>query len=403
MRPLTRPGLLVAIAVAVVALPTVASGAFSSPTAGGDHGEQHVVSGLVGRESRRAGHHDAHGLEHRRGSHLRSGSTIPNRATADAGHAARCSSSTATPTRRPAIPSRSARTTSSRSSAVRQRSSAGTGRDFTRRAGDPPATSLIFGYQGGVTITISAAELGNTKKFGFAVIAISGVAIDPTTGDIDFTNAVADVAPASGAGLYQYEVKITPPTLVVKSLKPTPKNPTGRAHVHAPARRGALRHGRGRPERQGDVRRAHRERAAQGAGSARAGRGGDLHVEHPADREGQDVPRIRRGRVRGPESLSGVLGEGSLSTAACATPSAPRLSPRCRRHHRDGLRVGRSHAARRHRAGAAEGASGARRLRCSRRTRGTACASSSRSTTRRSPRRRSRGGSPASAPTPSST
>jgi hypothetical protein len=100
------------------------------------------------------------------------------------------------------------------------------GSDFTRRAGDPPATSLIFGYQGGITITISAAELGNTKKFGLAVIAISGVTIDPTTGDTDFTNAVADVAPASGAGLYQYEVKITPPTLVVKSLKPTPKSPT---------------------------------------------------------------------------------------------------------------------------------------------------------------------------------
>ena len=43
---------------------------------------------------------------------------------------------------------------------------------------------------------------------------------------LDFTNAVADIAPAAGAGLYQYEVKITPPTLVVRSLKPTPKNPT---------------------------------------------------------------------------------------------------------------------------------------------------------------------------------
>jgi len=71
------------------------------------------------------------------------------------------------------------------------------GGDFTRRAGDPPATSLIFSYANGVTVTMSAAELGNTKKFGFAVIAISGVAIDPTTGDVDFTNAVADAAPAA--------------------------------------------------------------------------------------------------------------------------------------------------------------------------------------------------------------
>ena len=99
------------------------------------------------------------------------------------------------------------------------------GSDFTRRAGDPPATSLIFAYQGGLTITISAAELGNTKKLGFAVIAISGVTIDPATGDVDFTNAVADSAPAAGAGFYQYEVKITPPTLVVKKLTPSPARP----------------------------------------------------------------------------------------------------------------------------------------------------------------------------------
>jgi hypothetical protein len=104
------------------------------------------------------------------------------------------------------------------------------GTDFTRRAGDPPATSLIFSYQGGITITMSAAELGNTKRFGFAVIVIGGVVIDPVTEDLDFTNAVSDVAPAAGAGLYQYQVKITPPTLVVKKITPTPANPAaGRA------------------------------------------------------------------------------------------------------------------------------------------------------------------------------
>jgi hypothetical protein len=104
------------------------------------------------------------------------------------------------------------------------------GADFTRRAGDPPATSLIFSYQGGVAVTISAAELGNTKRFGFAVIAVSGIVIDPATGDLDFTNAVSDVAPAAGAGLYPYEVKITPPSLVVRRFTPSPRIPTaGRA------------------------------------------------------------------------------------------------------------------------------------------------------------------------------
>jgi hypothetical protein len=100
------------------------------------------------------------------------------------------------------------------------------GTNFTRRAGDPPATSLIFSYQNGATITISAAELGNTKKLAFSFIAVSGIAIDPATQDLDFTNAVADIAPAANAGLYQYEVKITPPSLVVRSLKGTPKSPT---------------------------------------------------------------------------------------------------------------------------------------------------------------------------------
>jgi hypothetical protein len=100
------------------------------------------------------------------------------------------------------------------------------GADFTRRAGDPPATSLIFSYQGGATVTISAAEFGNTKRFGFAVIAVSGIVIDPATGDLDFTNAVSDVAPASGTGLYLYEVRITPATLVVRRLTPSPRVPT---------------------------------------------------------------------------------------------------------------------------------------------------------------------------------
>lgn len=104
------------------------------------------------------------------------------------------------------------------------------GTDFTRRAGDPPATSLIFSYQNGITITITAAELANTKRFGFAAIVIGGVTIDPVTNDLDFTNAVSDIAPAAGAGFYQYEVRITPPSLVAKKFTSAPAKPTaGRA------------------------------------------------------------------------------------------------------------------------------------------------------------------------------
>jgi hypothetical protein len=99
------------------------------------------------------------------------------------------------------------------------------GENFSRRPGDPPSTSLLFSYSGGVTITISAAELGNTKAFGFATFVLSGLVIDETTGDIDFTNAKGDAAPAVDAGLYKYEVKTAPPKLVVQKLTTAPKKP----------------------------------------------------------------------------------------------------------------------------------------------------------------------------------
>ena len=97
------------------------------------------------------------------------------------------------------------------------------GTGLTRRPGDPPATSLIYAWAGGVTINISAVELGNTKKFGFGVIALSGIVFNETTGEPDFTNAVSDVAPAASAGFYSYDV--APARVVFKSLKTAPTSP----------------------------------------------------------------------------------------------------------------------------------------------------------------------------------
>ncbi len=99
------------------------------------------------------------------------------------------------------------------------------GTDFTRRFGDPSAVTLSFSYQNGLKVRISASELGNTKKFKFFVFAIGGLVVDPVTGEIDGTNAHADAAPGGGAGLYPYEVMISPPTLVAKSLKASPAKP----------------------------------------------------------------------------------------------------------------------------------------------------------------------------------
>jgi hypothetical protein len=99
------------------------------------------------------------------------------------------------------------------------------GTAFTRRPGDPPAVSLVFSYQGGVTIGISAAELGNTTRFKFSAVAISGIVIDETTGEFDFANARADFAPAASAGAYAYELRVTPPTLVVRRVTTVPRAP----------------------------------------------------------------------------------------------------------------------------------------------------------------------------------
>ncbi len=99
------------------------------------------------------------------------------------------------------------------------------GTGLTRRVGDPPATSLIYSWAGGVTINISAAELGNTKKFGFGVVALSGIVFNETTGEPDFTNSVSDAAPAGTAGFYSYDVKVAPARLVFKSLTKAPASP----------------------------------------------------------------------------------------------------------------------------------------------------------------------------------
>jgi hypothetical protein len=94
------------------------------------------------------------------------------------------------------------------------------GSDYTLSA---TQASLNQSWANGTTIRINASDLNNTRKLSFQVLALSGIAIDPTTGAIDFTNAHGDVAPT--IGLYTYQLQVTPPTLVVKSLRPIPAKP----------------------------------------------------------------------------------------------------------------------------------------------------------------------------------
>lgn len=67
-------------------------------------------------------------------------------------------------------------------------------------------SSLSFGYDTtGATIRINAADLSKTKALGFVIEAISGLSTD-ASGNLDVTNAHADVAPDAGHGLWSYNV-----------------------------------------------------------------------------------------------------------------------------------------------------------------------------------------------------
>jgi hypothetical protein len=99
------------------------------------------------------------------------------------------------------------------------------GTDFTRRFGDPSAVTLSFSYDDGITVRISANELGQTKAFKFFVVFVSGCTVDPVTSELDCASSVADVAPGGAAGLYSYEVMIARPTLVVRRVNSSPAAP----------------------------------------------------------------------------------------------------------------------------------------------------------------------------------
>jgi hypothetical protein len=100
------------------------------------------------------------------------------------------------------------------------------GTNFSRRQNDPPQATLTFS---GPTIKINVSELGATKHLKFDAIVITGISVN-SSGDLDFTNARADLAPDAGHGLYDYPVKTAALKLVSKSFALSPRSPVaGRA------------------------------------------------------------------------------------------------------------------------------------------------------------------------------
>ena len=206
------------------------------------------------------------------------------------------------------------------------------GENFTRRAGDPPATSLIFSYQGGATLTISAAELGNTKRLRFNTIVIAGLATDPVTGDLDFTNATADVAPAVSAGLYEYEVKLAPARLTVRNFSTIPAKPAAGKAVRAPAPGRAHGYGRRRAGGPRDVRRSRRGRARSRGTGRFVGRQAVCTFRLPATSKGKRLPRVDLDRLRGPTGREELLEDNRLAVRAPLRASLPRRRRRNRRY-----------------------------------------------------------------------
>jgi hypothetical protein len=83
-------------------------------------------------------------------------------------------------------------------------------------------TSLTYSYATtGATIHISAADLGKTKGFRFAVLAASGVTTD-ASGNLDFSNIHIDAAPDFGHGFFAYQV-LTKLVLTVTAFTTAPK------------------------------------------------------------------------------------------------------------------------------------------------------------------------------------
>jgi hypothetical protein len=97
--------------------------------------------------------------------------------------------------------------------------------DGTDYSLSPLQSSLSYSWSNGLTMRISAADLGNTRKFNFDVTVLSGLVVDETTGAIDCPAATCKRDFAPTFGFYQYVLQITPPSLVVRRLTTTPRVP----------------------------------------------------------------------------------------------------------------------------------------------------------------------------------
>jgi len=220
VRLLTRPGILLAIAVAVVALPTVSSGALSgaatpnSPAANsttyqdstGEDPAAPDITTIV------ASNDDAGMITFR--------VNVPNRPqyAADMGLVMFLDSDANQSTGDPENLGADFVIQLLRGEIILFRWD---GADYSLSA---TQASLSHSWSGGAVVRINASDLNNARRLSFDALVLSGIQYDPVTGALDCALCKRDFAPT--VGFFTYEVKITPPTLVVKKLTRSPARPT---------------------------------------------------------------------------------------------------------------------------------------------------------------------------------
>jgi hypothetical protein len=78
-----------------------------------------------------------------------------------------------------------------------------TGSDYTFASDQ---STLKYSYDSkGATIRVNASDLGDTKAFRFAVVAVSGITTD-ANGESDFSNAHRDYVPDAGDGFASFKI-----------------------------------------------------------------------------------------------------------------------------------------------------------------------------------------------------
>jgi hypothetical protein len=221
VRPLIRPGLLLAIAVAVVALPTAASGAFSAGAtpnaiaAGNQTYQDSTGEDPAGPDITTivASNDDAGLITFRL--------NVPNRPqlTPDLAVIMFFDSDSNQSTGDPENFGADFVLQYILGEAILFRWD---GSDYSLSA---TQSTLTSSWSSGAAFRINASQLNNTRRLSFDALVLSGLVVDQTTGAIDCPAATCKRDFAPTIGFYQYRVQITPATLVVRSLKPIPRNP----------------------------------------------------------------------------------------------------------------------------------------------------------------------------------